>query len=171
MASIFGHGIVAYTLSKVIDKENIKPLLLLALFSSVMPDLDVVAFKFGIAYEHPLGHRGITHSILFAFLWAGTLAYLFGKTRKLIYFLVLFFTTASHGFLDALTNGGKGVGFFIPFNNDRFFLPWRPIKVSPIGIRDFFSEWGLQIIISELMYIALPCAIVLITLMLLRKRT
>lgn len=171
MASIFGHGIVAYTLSKVIDKENIKPLLLLALFSSVMPDLDVAAFKFGIAYEHPLGHRGITHSILFAFLWAGTLAYLFGKTRKLIYFLVLFFTTASHGFLDALTNGGKGVGFFIPFNNDRFFLPWRPIKVSPIGIRDFFSEWGLQIIISELMYIALPCAIVLITLMLLRKRT
>jgi len=170
MASFFGHGLVAYTFTKVIDKQNLKLLLWLALFSTIMPDFDVVAFKFGIAYEHPLGHRGFTHSILFALLWAMLLSFIFGKTNKLVYFLVLFFSTVSHGFLDAMTNGGKGVGFFIPFDNDRYFLPFTPIKVSPIGIRDFFSEWGLQIILSEVKYIAIPCLVVLVFLYLLKAR-
>ncbi|NND11151.1 MAG: metal-dependent hydrolase [Flavobacteriaceae bacterium] len=162
MASFFGHGLVAYTFTKLIDRQNLKLLLWLALFSTIMPDFDVVAFKFGIAYEHPLGHRGLTHSITFAVLWAALLAFLFGKTNKLIYFLVLFFSTVSHGFLDAMTNGGKGVGFFIPFDNERYFLPFTPIKVSPIGVKDFFSEWGLQIIWTEVKYIAIPCLVVLV---------
>ncbi|RZV63198.1 MAG: metal-dependent hydrolase, partial [Flavobacteriaceae bacterium] len=162
MASFFGHGLVAYTFTKLIDRQNLRLLLWLALFSTIMPDFDVVAFKFDIAYEHPLGHRGLTHSITFAVLWAALLAFLFGKTNKLIYFLVLFFSTVSHGFLDAMTNGGKGVGFFIPFDNERYFLPFTPIKVSPIGVKDFFSEWGLQIIWTEVKYIAIPCLVVLV---------
>ena len=138
MASVFGHGLVAYTINKVIDRDNIKLLLFLAILSAILPDADVIAFKFGIAYEHPLGHRGFTHSILFALLWAGLLALWLGKKDKLVYFLVLFFSTVSHGLLDAMTTGGKGVGFLIPFDNARHFFPWRPIKVSPIGIKDFF---------------------------------
>jgi inner membrane protein len=170
MASIFAHGLVAYTLANVLDKKSIRVLILLAIFSSIIPDADVIAFKFGIPYEHPMGHRGFSHSILFAVIWSGILSLWFGKKDKLIYFLVLFFSTVSHGILDAMTTGGKGVGFFIPFDNLRYFLPWRPIKVSPIGIKEFFSEWGLQIIITELKYIAVPCVIVLITLALLKKR-
>lgn len=64
--------------------------------------------------------------------------------------------TATHGLLDAMTNGGLGIAFFFPFDNTRYFFDWRPIQVSPIGIRNFFSEWGLRVIISEAVYIGLP---------------
>ena len=71
MASIFGHGVVGFTITKLIDNKQTKWLLLAAIFSAILPDFDVIAFKLGIAYQHPLGHRGFTHSILFALLLLG----------------------------------------------------------------------------------------------------
>lgn len=169
MASIFGHGLVAFTTSKVIDSRSSKLLLFLAIGSAILPDIDVLTFKFGISYSDPLGHRGFTHSILFAIAWSVLLAFLFGKGRKLIFAIVLFLSTISHGVLDAMTSGGKGVGFFIPFDNSRYFFPFREIKVSPIGIGEFFSDWGIKVILSEIKYIGLPCIMVLVTLILIRK--
>lgn len=162
MASIFGHGLVAYTVAKVVDSKSSKLLIFLAIGSSILPDLDVLGFSFGVEYLHPLGHRGFTHSILFALLWSGLLAFFFGKSRKLIFAVVLFLSTVSHGLLDAMTSGGKGVGFFIPFDNSRYFFPFREIKVSPIGVEKFFSEWGIRVILSEIKYIAIPCGIILL---------
>ena len=162
MASIFGHGLVAYTTSKIIDSKSNKLLLFLAIGSAILPDLDVLAFNLGVSYSHPLGHRGFTHSILFALLWSALLSFLFGKTRKLIFAIVLFLSTLFHGILDAMTTGGKGVGFFIPYDNSRYFFPLREIKVSPIGIERFFSEWGIKVILSELKYIGVPCFIILV---------
>lgn len=162
MASIFGHVMVGYTLSKVIDNRNTKWLVLLAILSSILPDLDVVAFSLNIPYGHALGHRGFTHSIVFAVLWALVLMFTLGRNNKLIWFLVIFLSTISHGILDAMTSGGKGVGFLIPFNNNRFFFPFRNIKVSPIGVGNFFSEWGIRVILSELKYIMIPCALILV---------
>ena len=160
MASIFGHSIVGFTLAKILDSRNAKLLLIAAIVSTILPDLDVIGFKFGVSYEHPMGHRGFSHSILFSILWAFILMFLFGKRNKLIWFLVIFLSALSHGILDAMTSGGRGVGFFIPFNNDRFFFPFREIKVSPIGIEKFFSEWGFQVILSELKYVFIPCFII-----------
>lgn len=170
MASIFGHGIVGFTLAKVIDKQNLKWLIGAATLSTILPDFDVISFKLGIAYEHPLGHRGFTHSILFAFLWAVLLMFFFGKRNKIIWFIVIFLSTLSHGLFDAMTSGGRGVGFFIPFNNNRFFIPFRDIKVSPIGVEKFFSEWGIQVILSEFKYIFLPCFIILVVKFLIRLK-
>ncbi|MCL4123823.1 UNVERIFIED_CONTAM: hypothetical protein GTU68_064753 [Idotea baltica] len=119
---------------------------------------------------HPLGHRGFTHSILFAVLWSTILALFLGRNRRFTYFIVLFLSTLSHGVLDAMTTGGRGVGFFIPFENSRHFLPWRIIQVSPLGIQEFFSEWGLRVILSELKYIAMPCLIILVTLHFIKKQ-
>jgi inner membrane protein len=161
MASVFGHAVVGFTLTKVIDKQNIKWLMLAAIFSTILPDFDVVAFKLGIPYDHPLGHRGFSHSILFAIIWALILMFTLGKKHKIIWFSVIFLSTLSHGFFDAMTSGGKGVGFFIPFDNNRFFFPFREIKVSPLGVEKFFSEWGLQVIFSEFKYIVIPCFIIL----------
>jgi len=67
----------------------------------------------------------------------------------------------SHGILDAMTSGGKGVGFFIPFDNERFFFPFRKIKVSPIGVEKFFSEWGIKVILSDLKCILIPCLVII----------
>ena len=162
MASVFGHGIIGFTLTKIFDNKRHRWLLILAIFSTILPDFDVIAFNFGIAYEHPLGHRGFTHSLIFALLWALILMFVFGKKNKLIWFLVIFLSTVSHGIVDAMTSGGRGVGFFIPFNNNRFFFPFREIKVSPIGIEKFFSSWGLKVLLSEFKYIFLPCLLILV---------
>lgn len=169
MASIFGHGLVGFTLSKVVDSASNKILFLLAIVSAILPDFDVIAFKLNIPYSHPLGHRGFTHSILFAVIWAVLIAFLFGKNRKRIFGIVIFLSTVSHGLLDALTTGGKGIGFFIPFDNSRYFFPNRVIQVSPLGIDEFFTEWGMRVILSELKYIAIPCIIILITLFVVKK--
>lgn len=169
MASVFGHGLAAFTISKIVKYNSSKILLVLAIASAIIPDLDVIAFKFGIPYLHPLGHRGFTHSVVFAILWASVLTYIFGKLQKRFYFIVLFLSTLSHGILDAMTTGGKGIGFFIPFDSSRYFFPWQVIRVSPLGIKKFFSERGMQVIMSELKYIAIPCVIILITLYFLKK--
>jgi inner membrane protein len=65
---------------------------------------------------------------------------IFGKAHKKLYVLVIFFSTISHGILDAITTGGRGVGFFIPFDNTRYFLPFKGIKVSPSSPGDILSE-------------------------------
>ena len=112
----------------------------------------------------PLGHRGLSHSLLFAAAVATIIVPLFfGRTREAASrargWLYVFLATASHGALDALTNGGPGIAFFAPLDDTRYFLPWRPVVVSPIGMRPFFSEWGLRVIESELIWIWLPSAI------------
>jgi inner membrane protein len=56
----------------------------------------------------------------------------------------------SHALLDACTNGGLGVAFFSPFDKRRFFFPWRPIEVSPIGHLD------AGVLVSELRWVWLP---------------
>jgi len=171
MASVFGHAIVGYTITKAASIKNYKWLLLLAILSSVLPDLDVLTFNFGIPYSHPFGHRGFTHSIVFAIIWAVLLMFFFGKQNRVLWFIVIFFSTVFHGILDAMTTGGKGIGFFIPFNNERFFFPFRPIQVSPLRIEKFFSEWGIQVILSEVKYILIPCIIVLLILKLINKKS
>lgn len=135
---------------------------LLGMLSAVLPDIDVLAFNLGIPYEHVLGHRGFTHSFFFAALWAGAITELFFRPLQRFsrhwWGLVLYFfiCTASHAVLDALTNGGLGVAFFAPFENSRYFFPWRPVQVSPIGAEKFFSEWGWRVIRSEWVYLMLP---------------
>jgi inner membrane protein len=85
--------------------------------------------------------------------------------------LFLWFTavTASHGLLDALTDGGRGIAFFAPFSNHRYFFPWRPIQVSPIGT-GFFSSRGLLVLASESVWIWVPSAIIALSARVVRGR-
>jgi len=112
MASIFGHAVVGLTITKLLSNKNSKLLLLFAIASTILPDVDVLAFNFGIPYEHPFGHRGFTHSFFFAILWATLLMFIFGKQIKKIWWSVIFLSTISHGVLDAMASRGRGVGFF-----------------------------------------------------------
>ena len=73
----------------------------------------------------------------------------------------MFLATASHGFLDAMTDGGLGVAFFSPVDNTRCFLPFTPIRVSLIGISRFFTARGFAVIRSELLWIWLPTALLI----------
>lgn len=162
MASAFGHAFAAFTASRFFPKFLMqKRVIFLGIASSIMPDIDVLAFKYGIPYEDLWGHRGMTHSIFFAVIWSILLLLLFHtsekSSNKYKLFTFYFLATASHSILDALTTGGTGVAFFAPFDLDRYFLPWRVIKVSPISASRFFSEWGLKVLASEAIYIGIPC--------------
>ncbi len=175
MASIFAHAFTAFAFSKSFSKEiNTKKLWILGALCAILPDADVISFKFGIAYEDFWGHRGFTHSLLFALLLGiciTAICYskkIFTKTGIL---LILYFTicTASHGVLDAMTTGGLGIAFFSPFDTTRYFLPWRPIQVSPIGASKFFSHWGVKVILSELIWVGIPSVLFMFTMRFLKK--
>jgi inner membrane protein len=150
----------------------------------MLPDVDVISFAFGIRYEDMFGHRGLTHSLFFAAV-AGLIAAMavtrnpskadslgvgsweLGIGGLWAWFAVV---TASHGILDALTNGGRGIAFFAPFSNERYFFPWRPIQVSPIGA-GFFSPRGLRVLVSESVLIWVPSAIMAASARMFRRRT
>lgn len=161
MASAFAH-IAIPTVVYIVFKSKIVNfrVCLLAALLSVLPDADVIAFQYGIPYESPWGHRGFTHSLFFAACVAGlcTLFTTFLHSSRLTVFLFCFIACASHALLDAMTNGGLGVAIAWPFNQHRYFLPFRPIEVSPVSISAFFSEWGLRVIYSELLWVFLPAA-------------
>ena len=126
--------------------------------ATILPDADVAAFAFGIPYGHTFGHRGFTHSIAFALLVAAAgVAALRVREHRRTTFAFLFLCAMSHPVLDAMTTGGLGVAFFSPFSNERYFFPWRPIRVSPIGAA-FFSSRGLTVLASELAWVWIPCA-------------
>jgi inner membrane protein len=122
---------------------------------SMLPDADVLAFKLGIPYEHPWGHRGATHSFVFA-LFIGLLAFVLSKPLKLPPLRTALFvglTVVSHGLLDTLTDGGLGAELLWPFSTERFFAPWNPIPVAPIGTH-MFSPRGVYVVAVEAMYFA-----------------
>ena len=133
---------------------------------AALPDVDVIGFRFGIQYGDLLGHRGLTHSLSFAAVLAAlVVAIVFpegapGWHRRALW-LYLFVATASHGCLDALTDGGLGVAFFSPFSNARCFFPVRPIRVSPIGLQAFMSGDELTILASEARWVWLPSALLM----------
>lgn len=162
MASLITHPAIPLSLGLALGKKHIPvKVLLIGILFSMLPDADVIAFRFGIPYEHMLGHRGVTHSIAFAAIISALAAWVLHAWRVtyLRTFIFLFIACVSHGILDAMTSGGLGVGFFIPLNDERYFLPFRPIRVSPLGVKAFLSAWGVQVLLSELKWIWLPCGV------------
>jgi inner membrane protein len=122
----------------------------LLVLCSCLPDLDVIAFRLGIPYSAPFGHRGAVHSLAFAvvaglaFAWVasanGLPAVRIGSAVAVV--------MAAHGLLDTLTDGGLGVALLWPLSNARVFAPWRPIPVAPIGAALLTSR-GIQLMLHE----------------------
>ncbi len=174
MASAFSHAFAAFALGRTLSRTNTR-VLVVGMVCAAIPDLDAIGFWMGIPYHSVWGHRGITHSLFFAALLAAVvMAMVFPKEMKQkgrwSLYAYLFLATASHGMLDALTDGGLGVAFFAPFVNDRYFFPFRPVLVSPISVSHFFSAYGWQVFKSELVWIWIPSAAVMGAVALIRIR-
>ena len=173
MASIFGHVAASTALgfSFFNDKSNFKALLL-AGFCAFAPDLDVIAFRFDISYSSIWGHRGWTHSLAFAVVFGALVAWLFYRQDKDWWKMALWFilATASHPLLDMLTTGGMGCALWWPLSEERLFFPVRVIRVSPLEIRDFFSQWGIKILLSEVIWIGIPGLILVAVSRMFRKK-
>ena len=175
MPTIFSHAVFAAVLGKAAVKKSVSLWFwFLTAVCAIIPDADVIVARLlGAERGSMFAHRGFSHSIFFALLFGGIVAFIvhrFLKTNISFPKLVVFFAlaTASHPFLDMLTDGGSGVALLAPFSNERFFFPWRPIEVSPIGL-GFFSDRGWTVIASEFVWIWLPSFIVLILGMWIRK--
>lgn len=130
---------------------------------SLLPDADVIGFSLGIRYEDPWGHRGATHSFAFAVIVGIAIGLIarwlkrpaasislrthWRAPTKMALFAAI--VVATHPILDTMTDGGLGCALFWPFDLTRYFAPWRPIQVAPIGL-GFFSSYGAIVAMSEI---------------------
>src|SRR5262249_21263781 len=145
MPTVMTHAAFAFGLGRIFTARRMPRVwywdVLIVL--SILPDLDILAFRLGIPYEAPFGHRGFSHSLLFALAVSAACAAVCRRrcgVRFWDLWGLFFVSAASHGILDALTNGGLGIAFFWPFDNTRYFFPWQPIEVSEMGYHFFSSS-------------------------------
>jgi inner membrane protein len=166
VASAFAHAACGAALWPLFRSERApKKAWLTGTALAVLPDIDVVGLRFGIPYGDLLGHRGLTHSLLFALVCGSVVALTYARARDdaappatFVAYCVV--AVASHGLLDALTTGGLGVALWAPLDGTRYFLPWRPIAVSPIGIRPFFASRGVTVLVNEAGWVGVPSLII-----------
>lgn len=178
MPTIITHSVVAScAASGFRSSAGLTKLLVLSIVCASIPDADVIGYLWlYVPYQSFFGHRGFFHSPFFAVLLGILVATAFYREdpvfskqwwKYAFYFSLL---TASHGLLDAMTNGGQGIALLSPFSNHRFFLPWTPIEVSPIGIGGFLNQRGLSVLENEIFWIWLPLFFLLLFLKLIKGR-
>ena len=160
MPTLLTHPVVPVALGVALGTRWVSPRLLAAgAVAALLPDADVVAFKFGIAYASAFGHRGATHSVIFAVLLAGLAAALWRPLQArsaAVSALFIFAATLSHPLLDMLTTGGEGVALWWPFSVERHFADWRPISVSPFKLQQLWGERGWRVLRSEALWVWAP---------------
>jgi inner membrane protein len=127
---------------------------------ATIPDIDILFVALGTRYRGMWGHRGITHSFLFAFA-AAAAATMWVRARDRSIpagrlFSVMLLAAASHGFLDGLMASGVGVAFFAPFSAARYTLPWRPIRVPPPSDNPLLNVGGIRVTASEILWLWMP---------------
>ena len=170
MPTVMTHAVVGVTLGTLTPFRS-RVFWILSAALPVLPDLDVLGLTFGIPFRSMWGHRGISHSLAAALLIGIVGARLVHRrVGARVAPLALYFAliTASHGVLDAFTNGGPGVAFFAPFDDARYFFPWRPVPESPLA-RNFFSGWGWRVLTAEVLLLWLPAAIVALVALMRRR--
>jgi inner membrane protein len=163
MASVISHAAAAAALSTAFAPTG-APVRYwpVAIAAAVLPDADSFLRYAGGFYSSAFSHRGFFHSPFLGLFVSFLLMLVFFREEELFsgrwfrYFCLFFLIWTSHGFLDALTNGGRGVAFFSPFSSKRYFFPWTPIQVSPMRVKSFVSSRGWSVLKNELLWIWVP---------------
>jgi len=157
MATVYTHAIVGLGLARLSTKRTMPwQFWTVTGLLPIVPDLDV--FLTG-SYGTALGHRGITHSLLFASVLGGLTAAATFRRFHLAWWrlaLLFFIILSSHGLLDAMTKGGENVPFFWPFGGR--FGNWGPLSVSDIAF-DLQDPRYSRAIRRELLWVWLPMSL------------
>lgn len=168
MASLLVHAAVPLIVLTALDPPP-APARRLAIASVVcawLPDVDFATFAFEIRATDLLGHRGLSHSLVVAAGIALACALGFFRAQKIgsrawwHVVAFLFFATASHGLVDAMTHADVGVALLAPLENGRHFFPFEIVPAYQLGTAGTLSQWGILGIANELFYVVLPLAIV-----------
>lgn len=172
MPTILSHLAPPLALRLGLGKHTVSRRLLVAgLLASILPDLDVLAFRLHIPYADAFGHRGFSHSLLFALLLAllaAASASLLRSSRPQA-FCFVGLAAVSHTLLDMITNGGLGVALWWPWSDGRIFAPWRVVEVAPLSLQRLLGPRGLVVLQSELRWVWLPALLAGLSLLLLRR--
>jgi inner membrane protein len=171
MPTIVSHAAVPLAIGLGLGEERIpRPLLVAGMIASMLPDADVILFRFGATYDTPWAHRGFSHSLAFAVVLGLAAAFALKRlAAPLVAFAFVGVSAASHGLLDMITNGGHGIAVLWPFTDRRYFFDWRPIRVAPIDLSRFPAR-AAAIVRTELLWIWIPAAIVGVALREWRRR-
>ena len=159
MPTIFTHVAIPVAAALALGSSRVPTSMLLAgMVAAIAPDFDGIAYQFGWRPDGMWGHRGFTHTLLFAALLGllGLWLAKWWKVPRLAGFAWLALCCLSHPLLDMMTSGGSGIALLWPLSSERFFSPWRPIAVSPILADRFFSQRGVQVLVSELYNVWFP---------------
>ena len=167
MPSAFTHALVRAAAAQMLPSEvpRVRVTVFCAVAASI-PDADFVAFNLGIPYGEPFGHRGFSHSLLFAIVLGGLAPLLLPRgwrlnSRRVVAVAVIgMAAVASHGLLDAATDAGLGIGFFLPISDARFFFPFRPLETASMDPLRFFSGRGLEVLSSEVVWVWIPLIVI-----------
>ena len=138
MPTILTHALLPLIAAAAVEDSKLsRRLVVVGMIAAVLPDADLISRAFGIPHTHDFGHRGVSHSLLFALLIGalGVLAAPMLNAGRRASFWFPFLSCVSHPLTDMLTNGGKGIMLLWPLAHDRFTWPLRPVEVSPIGLR------------------------------------
>lgn len=158
MPTLFTHAVLPLAAGIALGRQRASPRLVFAgMAAAMVPDADVAMFALGVDYAHAFGHRGASHSLVFA-LACGLLAACFAqalRAQRVAAMLFVALSAASHPLLDMLTNGGLGVALLWPWTASRYFAPWRVVEVSPFA-HHFFSMRGIDVLCSEARWIVGP---------------
>ncbi|MCL1961177.1 MAG: metal-dependent hydrolase [Desulfovibrionaceae bacterium] len=159
MPTILTHVAVPVSAAVALGWRRIPgPALLAGMLAAIAPDLDGIAFKLGIASGGMTGHRGFTHTLLFALL-LGLAGYALAprwRMRRWAGYAWIALCTLSHPLLDMMTNGGAGIALLWPLDSAHRFFSWRPIEVSPVSLKRLMSPRGAQVLRSEALTVWAP---------------
>jgi inner membrane protein len=154
MATDYSHAVVGLGLARL---YTTKPMPWaywgLAAILPIVPDLDVFSSS---AYGTWLGHRGFTHSLIFALavgMIVSAAAFRYFQVRWWTLAVLFFLMIASHGLLDALTRGGENIPIFWPLGGR--YGNWGLIPVSDIALELPDPRYS-RAIRGELLWVCLP---------------
>lgn len=129
---------------------------------AALPDADVLAVALGAHDGGAVGHRGASHSLsvaialgVFGALMARKLGWPVLRTA-----VATTLAVASHGVLDALGEGGRGIPFLWPLSHERFMSPWRLLPDAPRGLRLISRSGLVDIALEFLLFLPVTLAAV-----------
>ncbi|MBM7662690.1 inner membrane protein [Bacillus mesophilus] len=126
--TLFGAGIYQATKKEEMTKREKYALLFTSIVGSQIPDIDIVSQLWDQEGMYQMWHRGITHSILLAPIWALVIYWLVRvlfKVNHRHYFFIAMIAVAIHNSSDVLN--AWGTGYFEPISDVRLTLGTIPI--------------------------------------------
>lgn len=165
MPTIFTHALLPVIAAVGLSNPRLSSRLVAAGAAvAILPDADIVGRYFGVPHSADFGHRGATHTLIFALLVASLALPSARRMRASpgAAFAFIFLSVLSHPLADMLTSGGKGIMLLWPLEDERFKFWAHPVRASAVGLQGFETGTIWPTLMSELIWLLIPAALLAI---------